>query len=573
MKNTINLVTTLAIGTSLLCSTSVFAQSGNIAREDTVIFDSSRAMKDPSNFNIFRPDEIRDVGLHQAVFEPLFILNYNTGEVEPWLGMSMTSNATLDEWTLTLRDGVKWSDGEAFNADDVVFTINMLLSDDDKSLRDAGSIQSQVASVEKVDDLTVVFKLKAANPTFQSANFAVSYFGSVLMMPEHLWANQDPDTFAFNPPIGTGAYTLSQAASDRLVYDLNEDYWGVSTGFVDMPEPKRLIWTHAGNEEARSQLMVSDKLDIAQSVSYGTFDAIQAMNQNVIGWSEELPGWQDLCPRQIEFNTTVAPWDDPNMREAVNLLIDRNQIVNVAYEGATSVSRTMFVEYGTMTPYINAVLDAGLTLPTSANVPAAQALIEAAGYSKNGDGMYEKDGKLLSADIVAHTNGTESTKTIDIVVEQLRRAGIDAVTRPVEYGAFWQVTPKGDFELSYSWLSCGSVNEPTKSMSRYLSSHIKPIGERIFNNAARWENAAYSDLVSQMGSLSLDDPKLTSLVVDAYKILHEQKPFIPMVQAVKILPTNTTYWTGWPTSENFYNHPSHWWGHTHQIIHNLSKSN
>ena len=487
MKNTINLVTTLAIGTSLLCSTSLFAQSGNIAREDTVIFDSSRAMKDPTNFNIFRPDEIRDVGLHQAVFEPLFILNYNTGEVEPWLGMSMTSNATLDEWTLTLRDGVKWSDGEAFNADDVVFTINMLLSDDDKSLRDAGSIQSQVASVEKVDDLTVVFKLKAANPTFQSANFAVSYFGSVLMMPEHLWANQDPDTFAFNPPIGTGAYTLSQAASDRLVYDLKENYWGVSTGFVDMPEPKRLIWTHAGNEEARSQLMVSDKLDVAQSVSYGTFDAIQAMNQNVIGWSEELPGWQDLCPRQIEFNTTVAPWNDPNMREAVNLLIDRNQIVNVAYEGATSVSRTMFVEYGTMAPYINAVLDAGFTLPTSANVPAAQALIEAAGYSKNGDGMYEKHGKLLSADIVAHTNGTESTKTIDIVVEQLRRAGIDAVTRPVEYGAFWQVTPKGDFELSYSWLSCGSVNEPTKSMSRYLSSHIKPIGERIFNNAARWK--------------------------------------------------------------------------------------
>ena len=261
------------------------------------------------------------------------------------------------------------------------------------------------------------------------------------------------------------------------------------------------------------------------------------------------------------------------MREAVNLLIDRNQIVNVAYEGATSVSRTMFVEYGTMAPYINAVLNAGFTLPTSANVPAAQALIEAEGYSKNGDGMYEKNGKLLSADIVAHTNGTESTKTIDIVVEQLRRAGIDAVTRPVEYGAFWQVTPKGDFELSYSWLSCGSVNEPTKSMSRYLSSHIKPIGERIFNNAARWENAAYSDLVSQMGSLSLDDPKLTSLVVDAYKILHEQKPFIPMVQAVKILPNNTTYWTGWPTSENFYNHPSHWWGHTHQIIHNLSKSN
>ena len=166
----------------------------------------------------------------------------------------------------------------------------------------------------------------------------------------------------------------------------------------------RLIWTHAGNEEARSQMMVANKLDVAQSVSYGTFDAIQAMNNNVIGWSDELPGWQDLCPRQLEFNTTIAPWDNKNMREAVNLLVDRQQIVNVAYEGATSVSRSMFVEYGPMSPYINTVLDAGLTLPVKADVAAAQALIESEGYSKNGDGIYQKGGELLSVDIVSHTN-------------------------------------------------------------------------------------------------------------------------------------------------------------------------
>ncbi len=545
----------------------------DVAREDTVIFDSSRSMKDPTNFNIFRPDEIRDVGLHQAVLEPLFILNYSSGEIEPWLGLSMEPNDSLDVWTLTLRDGVAWSDGEAFNADDVVFTINMLLSDDDKSLRDAAGIQAAVASVEKIDDLTVRFNLNAPTPTFQSANFSVAYFGSVLMMPEHIWAGEDPDIFAFNPPIGTGPYTLTEAVPDRLVYDRNPDYWGAQTGFVDMPEPLRLIWVHTGSEEARTQLIVNNELDIAQSVSFGTFDAAQALNPAVIGWSADLPGWKDLCPRQIEFNTTVAPWDNRNMREAINLLIDRQAIINVAYEGATTVSRTMFVEYGTMSPYIDAILAAGLTLPTTADVAGARALIEAEGYALNGDDMYEKDGELLSVDIVAHTSGTESTKTIDVIVEQLRRAGIDAVTRPVEYGAFWQVTPKGEFELSYSWLSCGSVNEPTRSMSRYSNTHIMPVGDRIFNNAARWDNADYTALISQMGSMSLDDPQLLDLTVEAYRILHEEKPFIPLVQAIKILPTNTTYWSGWPTEDNFYNHPSHWWGHTHQIIHNLSKSN
>ncbi len=569
-KSTASKLASAAVAAALAFAAPVGAQQ--VAREDTVVFDSSREMKDPTNFNIFRPDEIRDVGLHQAVLEPLFILNYRTGETEPWLGVSMEPNASLDVWTLKLRDGVTWSDGEAFNADDVVFTIQMLLDDADSSLRDAGGIQAAVASVEKVDDLTVRFNLKAPTPTFLTANFAVSYFGSVLMMPEHVWAGQDPDTFAFNPPIGTGAYTLTSAAPDRLVYDLNPDYWGAKTGFSGLPEPKRLIWTYAGNEEARSQQMAANELDIAQSVSYGTLEAIQGLNPNVVAWSDALPGWQDLCPRQIEFNTTAAPWDNRNLREAVNLLIDRRQIIDVAYEGATTPSRTMFVEYATMNPYIDAILGAGLTLPQSADAAAAKRLIEGEGYSLNSGGMYEKGGELLSADIVSHTNGTEASKTVDVIVEQLRRGGIDAVARPVDYGAFWQVTPKGEFELSFSWLSCGSVNEPTKSMVRYSNSHIKPIGERIFNNAARWDHPGYTAIVEEMATLSLDDRKLVDLTVDAYRILHEEKPFVPLVQAIKILPTNTTYWTGWPTSDNFYNHPSHWWGHTHQIIHNLKKA-
>ena len=75
------------------------------------------------------PNSRRPYGLHQAVMEPLFILNYETGEIMPWLAETMEGNESLDVWTLNLRDGAEWADGEAFNAEDVVWTINLLQFD------------------------------------------------------------------------------------------------------------------------------------------------------------------------------------------------------------------------------------------------------------------------------------------------------------------------------------------------------------------------------------------------------------------------------------------------------------
>ena len=78
----------LVIGLISLVAVSVTAQ--DVAREDTVIFDYDRTVADPENFNPFTPDgrNNRGNGAHQAMWEPLFILNYETGEVDPWLGLA-----------------------------------------------------------------------------------------------------------------------------------------------------------------------------------------------------------------------------------------------------------------------------------------------------------------------------------------------------------------------------------------------------------------------------------------------------------------------------------------------------
>ncbi|MBX3082577.1 MAG: hypothetical protein KF716_13150 [Anaerolineae bacterium] len=180
------LILILLLASTAIQPTRVSAQ--DVAREDTVIFDiDDSAVPNPTNFNWMVPGTNRNQGAHQALWEPLFILNYETGKIQPWLGLSFEPNAAQDVWTLKLRDGVKWSDGEAFNADDVVFTIQLLLDDKTVTLGEAANMQQWISAVKKIDDLTVEFTLKTPNPRFQLDYFSVRIWGGVVILPEHVW--------------------------------------------------------------------------------------------------------------------------------------------------------------------------------------------------------------------------------------------------------------------------------------------------------------------------------------------------------------------------------------------------
>ena len=101
---------------------------------------------------------------------------------------------------------------------------------------------------------------------------------------------------------------------------------------------------------------------------------------------------------------------------------------------------------------------------------------------------------------------------------------------------------------------------------------LQPVGERADDDEWRWSGDAadkYSYLVDEIGSLPLGDPKIDELFVEAMQIWFRELPVIPITQARKIIPFNTTYWTNWPTYQNDYVHPPTWWQHTHIIIHQL----
>lgn len=583
MKVRISLFVLLAV---LVAAFGFTAIAQDVAREDTVIFDidgPAGAVAAFDNFNWLLPDDRQGYGYHQAVSEPLFILNYETGEIMPWLAESMESNDTLDVWTLHLREGAEWADGEAFNADDVVFTIELLADPEHISFDRAGSVQQWIESVEAVDDYTVTFNLTAANPRFQLDFFSVRIWGGINFMPEHVWADKDPFTFKnfdleAGYPLGTGPYVLAGANETEWVYDLNPDWWGAKTGVFKLPEPQRAIWTVTGNDQIRTTLAVSDELDSIMDITLGAFEAMQAQNDNIFAWEDGMPFvWLDPCPRQMSLQTGTAPWDDPEMRWMLNNVIDREEIIEIAYEGVTIPSRTLYVEYGGMFPYIDAIEEAGMAFSTTADLEAAEETLIAKGYERGGDGLWQKDGQVLSIAIQVHEGFVEKRRITADLVEQYQRFGINASAQIIA-GATWEDNKAfGNYEATTDWDACGSINEPWASLDRYTNRWWTPVGERTSggNNHVRWSgenNDAFSAIVEEIGSLPLGDPAIVDMVVEAYGYLYADLPFIPLNQATKLVPFNSTYWEGWPTAENNFNHPATWWQSTHQVFQEITKA-
>jgi peptide/nickel transport system substrate-binding protein len=128
-------------------------------------------------------------------------------------------------------------------------------------------------------------------------------------------------------------------------------------------------------------------------------------------------------------------------------------------------------------------------------------------------------------------------------------------------------------QQAYSYLSCGSLAEPYTSMKRYAyAPDPKNANDPTFDNTGRWiVPAGYKSAIGAMASLPLRDangetnPDLIKRMIDAYKILHDEMPFIPLVQTPRIMVFSEAHWTGWPSSANDGN-PDHDRQSLHKVL-------
>jgi peptide/nickel transport system substrate-binding protein len=565
----------------------VAANVAQLPRNQTLIMGESDAVNQFTDIQLMNPfiPGIARSGW-QIAHEPLFYYNMmwtdqvcgppgeacKGGEI-PWQAESYTYNQDYTQVVIKLRDGVTWSDGEPFTANDVVFTLNML-KDHAPKLNFSVEMHTWVKEVVALDLKTAQITLNSPNPRFIATYFAWYSDLGFPIVPEHIFKGQDPTTFTNfdlnkNYPIVTGPWQLKLSSLEQKFWDRRDDWWAAKLGFHKLPAMKRMIILPNFTDEKQLELLGSNAIDAAHGFQQPTTVQVALQrNPKVQCWTaNNAPpyGSVDIATAtSMSFNCSQPPFNDPDIRRAINHALDRKQILQDGAHGIGATILLPFPRYGALAPFYDATSDIFQKTPMDAYDPQQTATImQSKGYAKDNGGFWAKDGKRFSIVITLPPPFFEDITPV--IVVQLRKAGFDASFKsPSNYGT---LVSTGQVD-AFLQVPAGGVRDPFLTMNNYHSKWSAPTGQPA-TQAYRWKNDAYDKLLDQMAITASDDPKVVNLYHSAAEIWVNELPAIPLLQRYLFTPFNTTYWTNWPNEKNPYTVPTTWHRSTGIVVRTL----
>jgi peptide/nickel transport system substrate-binding protein len=547
---------------------------GSASRRSTLILGQFRPPTgDIANPYVAASDALVSDGLHELVYEPLFYINYQTGKSEPWLATGDTYSNGNRTITISLRKSVTWNDGTPFSSADVVFTIEQIVKA--KAPYRAASIQSEVKSVSAQGPDQVTITLKAPDPRFVDDQLSSNvYTSNFIPMPAHIFQGKNFNTYSFfdlakGLPVGTGPYKLASVGPSSATLVRNDNWWAAKTGFATLPAPKRVIYTLPGPEDTVVNSLETNQLDYAGEEVPTVAGYVSARQQNpkLINWNGEL-GWDDPCPWSLTVNTSAAPWNNPQMRWALNYAINKSQFSEVFNSpGPPTPARSWFPEYPELTPLLNANQDLFNQYPTDLySLAKSASILQSLGYHKQGGTWVSSAGKPLALRLAVFSPsdlGPAWSNAAQLLSQELSQAGIKPELQVTDLNSI--ITSRsngmGSFDAE-TWFECGSSTDPWATLNRYTNSPGA-------DNPSKWTNPQYNTLVNKIAALPPGDPQIKPLFRQALTILLAQLPVIPLAQRPDPIVMNQTYWTGWPTAQNGYTQPAPWGMNFHQVITHL----
>lgn len=584
-------------------------------RAETLIMETQTPTDVPGQFNTYMLGTQKGFGIHQFLSSCLWEMDTVKGEQFGEIAVGMPEqNEDFTEHIVKLREGIKWSDGEDLNADDVVFTFNMIMNNPGIGASSYANIVFK--SVEKVDDYTVKFVTNESFPRL-SSKFGVTIYGTdYLIVPEHIYSQvEDVTQFKDEDPVVAGPYTVKDYDPNGqwILYELREDYQNsaIALAYADhygkeyAPQAKYIWCRVLGDDTTRQMAMINNEVDVLCEVTPEILDVMTAQNENIACWYDEFPyaTSDDPCSKGIGFSIGKgAPYDSADFRWAIALAMDFDEVSLSIFDGvgrasvlpiitATSAGQELYYkpllewlenfeldlgdgttykpwdsEYATrMAAYLGVegteeeLIEMFGVGCWKYSAEAAEKLLIKAGLEKKDDGWYfNGEPFTVSLTYLADTEA-QAGRGVLAAYDQLTKFGLNC-TIASESSATWDtLNGTGEFEIRGIWPTGFITKDIYNQISGWDADLIVPIGERGSGQGTRWNNAEATEIIHKLANLSPDSDEAYELGLEFLKIAVEDMPFIGFHSGVKFVPTNSTYWTNYPTADNAYNGPWWWW--------------
>ncbi len=500
-----------------------------------------------ANFNPYSPTV-----LHLAnggIYEPLF--NYNkVADVPPtpMLAESFEWNEDGTALTVKIREGVKWNDGEDFTADDVVYSFT---NDTAKPPYLADAV---------ADGSSVTFSF--AEPGFAN-EFAI--LGATYIVPEHIFSKQaDLVTWTNDTsPVGTGPYLLGTASDAAYTATANPDYWGGE------PAVKKLRYVGIDANQSAEDLLRSGQIDWT-TMFVPEPDGIVDGAGGAIGYLNTPIDPTVLYTCSNADLGCTGPQTDVAVRQALSAAIGRGDINEKAFVGLAKEISPTFALLGRDDKWIADGMPAAID--QDANAAKAAEILEAAGYAKDADGFYAKDGQQVALTLTSVDGWTDYNNAAKLIEEQARAAGINVTASTVSWNEFADSRTAGNFQLIMGGVIGTSIADPFQIYRDWFTTdYTTPVGTQLEPgdwNFSRYSNPAVDEAVAAAAATN-DEAAKKAAYATVQKAIVNDLPYIPLVINASQTFFNAKDYAGWPTEDDLYMFPPSWQGPSSGLI--LSK--
>ena len=461
---------------------------------------------------------VRGPGMIQAsyLFDTL-LWEDSTGRPGPWLAREWSPSPDGLEWRFTLRDNVKWHDGQPLTAEDVKFSFDYITTGPGAT----GASRVDLKEVGVESPTTVVIRLNNPSAVFEE-NVAMRVF----IIPRHIWSSVTDPTKYRDPKatMGSGPYRLQSVdeAAGSYLYTANEEF------FLGVPYVRRLEFVPAPDELLALQRGEIDAAELSEEPA--PEEQLKAFETDPRFGKMEGTGDWNLA---LNFNLSKGfPYNDKRFRHAVAYAIDRKDMVDrlLLRRGQPASVAGLAPDHEMLAP----------GLPTyDRNLARARALLDELGMrDTNGDGFRElPDGSRFVQEL--QSSNRFSPKSPELIREYLREVGIDVNVQILDRATADDNAGKGNYTMTLVGYG-GIAGDADGLRSRYAP----PRNSTSFSRAIGYSNPAFTEVANKQLTVH-SEAERRELVFQMQRIVAEDLPILPLYVPQRVAFFNKQVFDNW----------------------------